>query len=86
MRRAANLNPALPPAFSNHGKLGSGCDPGWTAWLSTLEGSPTLPGLRFSQTAVITVPVDAFSAITLASTASSTETSRDLVRTSKRAT
>jgi len=65
--------------------LESGCDPGCSAWLSTLDGSPTLPGLRFSHAAVITVPVDAFNAITLASTASSTDTSSDFVKASKRA-
>lgn len=81
--RKSNLNSVVAPAFSNHGKFGSGTDPGCRPWLSTLDGSPTLPGLRPNQIALITAPVDAFSAITLASTASFTETSRDFANSSK---
>lgn len=82
----SNLNSVVAPAFSNHGKLESGIDPGWSPWLSTLNGSPTLPGLLSNQTALITAPVDAFSAITLVSTASFTDISNDFASTSKNTT
>lgn len=83
----ANLSPGLVSASSNQGSFGSGRAPDCRAWFSSLErsGSPTPPGARSHQVEPTTTPVDAFSATTLAPTASSTEASRERDTASKKA-
>lgn len=83
----ANLSPGLVSASSNQGKFGSGREPGWRAWFSSLErrGSPMPPRARFHQVEPTTDPVDAFNATTLAPTASSTEARRARATASKSA-
>lgn len=78
----SNLSPAALSGLSIHGNLESGLVPACKAWLSTLKGSPTLPGLCFSHVTPRTLPVEAFNAITLVSSASEIESKRDFATAS----